>query len=360
MTENTNTETLTEKKKSNENTQFDVNRTDAPLLSVPKPPQITVQIRNSDKNQTDSSANHTNVAPRQVYMQPPQAPPTALQLLNANISKALLMTPNFFAFPVANPINQILGVNAHQVQNMQQNLPVNANPIENVFNPASKKKNHVIKKHSIKRTHAQFLLEDIPGIDLIHDLETGANVRIKVDVHPNSATVLIEGPKVKVSIVLSYMKRFFKDEVKALQFPSESQEIPNFIDNLFRFSTNCSLTTLLMQLTKWETKLRSNEMKNKKDQTIGIKLQLLEMIRRNTYIANKLCFAIAKMGEAKKHCNFLQDFKRECLVLPASTKISAAKLETIKDSFYFLFYRKRSLDEYRSHLKAMNPRFEWK
>lgn len=358
-TENINIDTHTEEMESNRSSQPDVKRIDfSPSLRVPKPPNITIQIRNTNENETDNSGNQTKLA-RQVYMQPPEIP-ALHQLLNANVANALLLPQNpiLLAFPGA---NQIFGGNVqNQIPNIQWNLPANANPIENVFNPASKKKNHVIKRYSIKRIHAQFLLEDIPGIDLIHDLETGANVRIKIDVHPNSATVFIEGSKVKASTALSYMKRFVNKEVKLLYFPSESHVIPIFIDNLFRLSNKLSLRNLISQLNKWETKLNSKEMKNNKCQTIGVKFHLLEMIRKNTYAANKLCFAIAKIGEAKKHCNLLLDFKRECLLLPASTKIDTAKLETIKDSFYFLFYRKRTIDEYRTYLKALNPRFEWK
>lgn len=235
---------------------------------------------------------------------------------------------NFF---VQNPVVYQLPSTSYIPMINSNVLPTNCEIAGNTIQ-ASKR-----RTMSIDAAHARFFLEDIPGIDFIHFIETECNVMIKVSFDKHKVGLItIAGSKKNIATVKMFLIMYIKKNIDLFLIPRDPKSITKFLRNSFTVNIKNKVISVYHKLRHCAKQY--NICKNLKE-----KLTIAIQINSHTYILNKV-FSKSNVDEIKNHMVTLNDIYNKCK--ETDNELSQILIEQLKESFYFVYYKRRSLNTY--------------
>lgn len=253
----------------------------------------------------------------------------------------------FFVEPLLQPGITIQGENCYQPNPVVYQIPpylpfMNANiPINYNLNNDL----HINERKAlfIDYKEARFFIEDIPGIDFIHYLESECNAMIKVSLdHQRNGVITIMGTRKSSRVIKVAIRMYIGSCLHLLLIPSKSPILYTFLRNIFK---NDSKNKIKQSFKKF----KHCEQKYKITTDIEEKLRLTVNMAVISFTLNK-AYTNCNFKETKSHLDKLKDVYSK--TRKGNFELTQAQIEEIKEFYYFLYYKRRTLKDYARAIYA--------
>lgn len=281
---------------------------------------------------------------REFYMEPtmPQLPQT---ITIANQSAMYNSNPLMYQLPQLSSYIPLFNTNVLPTNSMVQFSSVQPNASNNPtikrnfdINANNQQKTKIMK---IKAEHACFLLEEMPGIDLIHNFENEFNVSIKIWLdHQRNGMIKVLGDKQFVGPVKTALNRYLQEEIRSLIVPNDSQDFVDFIKTYWKPGIQKLAARRFTAYKYFKKMVRRTENTCKK-------LDFMAKMRSDIILINQYVAAnTSGFSDIKHHMTILRNVwnsnQYRCV------KFQRSQYEQIKESFYYVFYKTKPDQFYNS------------
>lgn len=200
----------------------------------------------------------------------------------------------------------------------------------------------------LNESDAEFLQSQLPGKEFLRDVERDLHVAISIIIDRVTKTsyIRINGSREHCNFAREIIDRYVQSEMLDVKIPPNSKKTLKFLQRaLFKCVRNCDPQLLLINLLNMKLDIEG--------ENNGKKLCHMRVQLRNLYMQlNVSFFSKYNIDQSFKHMETLNSAKDAFHELPAHV-VSLANCHDLQHSFNFIFYNKRSIEEYENCLEYL-------